>query len=270
MDVVYPPIATVIQGVVGAKRWKVRVSGAEHVPAEGGAIIASNHISYLDFVFVGLGARQRGRLVRFAAKKEIFDHPLVGPVMRAMKHLPVDREARAGDIMELVADAAARGEVIGMFPEATISRAFVPKRAKPGAARMALDAGVPLIPAAVWGTQRLKTKGMPEEAKPFPSGVAVSVGFAPPVDLSDGDSRAATDRLMGSITALVGDLQRTYPQEPTSDADRWWLPAHLGGTAPTVAEAEALAEQESTERRDRRAAQRRARRDEAAPPDEEG
>lgn len=264
MDLVYPPIAQLISWLVAAKRWKVQISGAEHVPAQGGAIIASNHISYLDFVFVGFGARQRGRLVRFAAKKEIFDHPLAGPLMRAMKHLPVDREARASDIMALVADAATRGEVIGMFPEATISRAFVPKGAKPGAARMALDAGVPLIPAAVWGTQRLKTKGMPEGAKPFPSGVAVSVGFAPPVDLSDGDPRAATDRLMGSITALVGDLQRTYPQQPVSDADRWWLPAHLGGTAPTVAEAEERAEQESAQRRQRRAAERRSRRDEEA------
>lgn len=262
MDVVYPPVAQLIEWLVAAKRWKVRVSGAEHVPAEGGALIASNHISYLDFVFVGLGARQRGRLVRFAAKKEIFDHPLAGPLMRAMKHVPVDREARASDVMALVAGAAARGHVIGMFPEATISRAFVPKLAKPGAARMALDAGVPLIPAAVWGSQRLKTKGMPADAKTLPSGVPVSVGFAPPVDLSDADPRAATDRLMGSISALVGGLQRAYPDQPASDADRWWLPAHLGGTAPTVAEAEELAEQESTQRRERRAAERRARRDE--------
>lgn len=270
MDLAYPPIAQLIEWLVAAKRWKVRVSGAEHLPAEGGAIVASNHISYLDFVFVGLGARQRGRLVRFAAKKEIFDHQLAGPLMRSMKHLPVDREASASEIMALVADTAARGEVIGMFPEATISRAFVPQRAKPGAARMALDAGVPLIPAAVWGTQRLKTKGMPEGARTFPSGVAVSVGFAPPVDLSDGDPRAVTERLMGSITALVGDLQRTYPQAPASDDDRWWLPAHLGGTAPTVAEAEERAEQESAERRERRAAERRARHDEELRRDEEG
>lgn len=262
MDLVYPPIVTLGRALIAAKRWKVSVRGAEHLPARGGAIVASNHIGYLDFVFIGYAAHRRGRLVRFAAKKEIFDHPVAGPLMRGMGHLPVDREARASEVLALAAGAARRGDVVGMFPEATISRAFVPKRAKAGAARMALEAGVPLVPAAVWGTHRLKTKGAPEGYRSFPSGVAISVAFAPPVAVGDGDSRAINQRMMDSISKLVDDLQRTYPQAPADEADRWWLPAHLGGTAPTLAEAEEWAARESAERRDRRAAERRARRGE--------
>lgn len=260
MDLLYPPVTWLVRGLIAAKRWRVAVQGAEHLPAEGGAIIACNHISYVDYLFVGYGALQWGRLVRFVAKQEIFDQRLAGPLLRSMGHLPVDRESRGADLLRLAAEASAGGELVGVFPEATISRAFVPKRAKAGAARMAIDGGVPLIPAAVWGTQRLATKRMPAEARRFPRGVAVSVAFAPPVDLSDGDPRAATDRLMRSVGALVGALQRTYPQRPPADAGAWWQPAHLGGTAPTVEEAEAQVARESAERRERRAAERRAQR----------
>jgi 1-acyl-sn-glycerol-3-phosphate acyltransferase len=258
MELVYTPVTWLVRGLLTAKRWRVAISGAEHVPAESGAVIACNHISYVDYLFVGYGALQRGRLVRFAAKQEIFEHRLAGPLMQGMGHLPVDRESRGAGFLRVAAEAAGRGELVGVFPEATISRAFVPKHAKAGPARMAIDGGVPLIPAAVWGTQRLATKGMPAGVGRFPRGVAVSVAFAPPVELSDGDPRVATDRLMQSIGALVGELQRTYPQAPSADADPWWLPAHLGGTAPTLEQTEAAAARESAERRERRAAERRA------------
>jgi 1-acyl-sn-glycerol-3-phosphate acyltransferase len=256
MELSYASVVWLTRGLIAARRWPVRFSGLGHLPAEGGAVVASNHISYVDYLFVGLAAHRRGRVMRFAAKRELFEHPLAGPLLRRTGQLRVDRESGAGEVIERMAATAANGEVLGMFPEATISQAFVPKRAKIGAARIALRAGVPLIPAAVWGSQRIKTKGAPPHARSFPRGVAVSVAFAPPVDLSDGDPRAATDRLMGSITALVGDLQRTYPQQPARDDDRWWLPPHLGGTAPTLAEAEELAARESAERSARRTARR--------------
>lgn len=267
MELTYSSVVWLTRALIAARRWQVSFSGLGHLPAAGGAVVASNHISYVDYLFVGLAAHRRGRPVRFAAKREIFEHRLAGPVLRRTGQLPVDRESGTGDVIARMVDTAGSGDVVGLFPEATISRAFVPKRAKLGAARIALQAGVPLIPAAVWGSQRIKTKGAPPQAPTFPAGVAVSVAFAPPVDLSDGDPRAGTDRLMGSIAALVGDLQRTYPQQPAGDDDRWWLPPHLGGTAPTLAEAEEEAGRESAERRARRARQRRSQQ-QARPPGE--
>src|SRR4051812_50084958 len=76
------------------------VRGAHHVPREGGAVIASNHVSYLDFTFVGYGTRQAGRLVRFMAKESVFRHPVSGPLMRGMHHIPVDRAARSAAFRE--------------------------------------------------------------------------------------------------------------------------------------------------------------------------
>src|ERR671927_989168 len=134
------------------------VRGSEHVPATGGAIICSNHVSYFDFTFLGLGALPQHRLVRFMAKASVFRHRFAGPFMRAMRHIPVDRRAGAA-AFEAAVRALKDGEVVGVFPEATISTSFTLKDLKAGAARMAVDAGVPVIPAAVWGGQRVATKG---------------------------------------------------------------------------------------------------------------
>src|SRR3954453_7330248 len=125
------------------------VRGSEHVPVSGGAIISSNHASFFDFMFLGLGALPRFRLVRFMAKASVFSNRFSGPFMRAMHHIPVDRQAGAAAF-----DAAVRalkdGQVVGVFPEATISSSFTVKDLKAGAARMAFQANVPILPAAVW------------------------------------------------------------------------------------------------------------------------
>src|SRR5215218_5599860 len=146
------------------------VRGSEHVPATGGAIICSNHVSFLDFTFLGLGALPQHRLVRFMAKAGVFRHRLAGPFMRAMGHIPVDRAAGAV-AFEAAVRALKDGEVVGVFPEATISTSFTVKDLKAGGARMAVDAGVPIIPAAVWGGQRIATKGRTQLRR----GVAVTV-----------------------------------------------------------------------------------------------
>src|ERR671939_263809 len=138
--------------------FRFTVRGSEHVPAEGGAIICSNHVSYFDFTFLGLGALPRHRLVRFMAKAGVFDHWFAGRFMRAMRHIPVDRRAGAA-AFESAVRALKDGEVVGVFPEATISPSFTVKDLKAGAARMAVESGVPIIPAAVWGGHRVATKG---------------------------------------------------------------------------------------------------------------
>src|SRR3712207_767113 len=129
------------------------IRGSEHVPVSGGAIISSNHVSFFDFMFLGLGALPRHRMVRFMAKAAVFGHWFSGPFMRAMQHIPVDRKAGAA-AFESAVRALKDGEVVGVFPEATISTSFMVKDLKAGAARMAGHAGVAIIPAAGWGGAR--------------------------------------------------------------------------------------------------------------------
>ncbi len=254
MEPVYTPVVTAVRGLFKVMDWQVRVSGTDHVPATGPAVLATNHVGYLDFAIVGFGARPRGRLVRFLAKQEIFDHPVAGPLMRGMKHIPVDRYGRVQEALERSAEALRRGEVLGMFPEGTISRSFVPAAGKSGAARMAMLASAPLIPGAVWGSQRLLTKGRPRNLQ---RNVVITVDFGPPVLYQPGeDPGDVTRRLMDAIGELTDRASRDYPQQPTSASDRWWLPAHLGGTAPSVAEAGRLAAEESAARRARRRKER--------------
>src|SRR3954451_17481492 len=96
------------------------VTGTEHVPRTGGAVMAINHTGYLDFTFAGYAARPAGRLVRFMAKDEIFHNPVAGPLMRGMKHIPVDRDAGSAAFGPAVR-ALRDGEIVGVFPEATMS-----------------------------------------------------------------------------------------------------------------------------------------------------
>src|SRR5919205_2917449 len=124
-------------------RFRFDVRGSEHVPATGGAIICSNHVSYFDFTFLGLAALPRHRLVRVMAKASVFEHRLAGPFMRAMQHIPVDRTAGAA-AFDTAVRALKDGEVVGVFPEATISTSFTVKQLKAGAARMAFQANVPI------------------------------------------------------------------------------------------------------------------------------
>lgn len=258
MEPVYKPVIGAAVAWFKLMGWDIDVRGAHHVPARGPAVLATNHVGYLDFMFVGYGAREQDRLVRFMAKKEIFDHRVAGPLMRGMKHISVDRFGRADAAVRAASDALRRGEVIGMFPESTISRSFVPAAGKTGAARMAMSGSAPLIPGAVWGSQRILTKGRPRN---FERKVAISVEFGAPIAYEpDDDAGEVTKRLMSRIGELVEHAAATYPQQPAGDDDRWWLPAHLGGSAPSVAEAEQMAVAERLERRARRQAERESER----------
>jgi 1-acyl-sn-glycerol-3-phosphate acyltransferase len=210
------------------------VRGAEHVPATGGAIISSNHVSFFDFTFLGLGALPQHRMVRFMAKSGVFDHWFAGPFMRAMKHIPVDRKAGAA-AFEAAIRALKDGEVVGVFPEATISSSFTVKDLKAGAARMAVDAGVPIIPAAVWGGHRVATKGHKVELR---RRIPVTVILGEPIVPEPGEKvQSVLRRSRAAMEHLLDEAQRSYPDRPAGPDDSWWLPAHLGGTAPTPEQA---------------------------------
>jgi 1-acyl-sn-glycerol-3-phosphate acyltransferase len=210
------------------------VRGSEHVPAAGGAIICSNHVSFFDFTFLGLAALPQHRLVRFMAKSAVFGHWFAGPFMRAMQHIPVDRRAGAA-AFETAVRALKDGEIVGVFPEATISTSFTVKELKAGAARMAIDAGVPIVPAAVWGGHRIATKG---HSVVLRRGVPVTVVLGEPIVPGPGEkAQPLLRRTRAAMEALLDEAQRTYPDRPAGPDDRWWAPAHLGGTAPTPEQA---------------------------------
>lgn len=237
-DLVYPPVILATRGVFKALGLRFSVEGAEHIPRAGGAVIASNHVSYLDFTFVGFGAQPAKRLVRFMAKESVFRHKVSGPLMRGMRHIAVDRSAGSAAFREALA-ALKAGEVVGIFPEATISRSFMLKDFKPGAARLAQSAGVPIVPAIVWGGQRIYTKGRPTDFRG--RGKAITVAFGEPMrPAKKDDSEVVTAELVSRMGVLLDRVQRSYPDQPSGPDDRWWLPAALGGTAPTPEEAAAL------------------------------
>lgn len=232
---VYRAVVMVARGLTAIRGWKLIINGGDNVPATGPAVLAVNHAGYLDFVFAAWAATlEQNRLVRYMAKREVFDHKVSGPLMRAMKHIPVDRTGDPARSLDHAIKALEQGEVVGTFPEATINRSFVPQRGKTGAVRMAQATSAPIVPVAVWGAHRIMTKGRPRN---FQRGVAIQVeiGEQMPVDPTE-DPRLATDRLMDRIRALLEKAQRTYPQTPSGPDDKWWLPAHLGGTAPSPEE----------------------------------
>jgi len=249
-DLTYPAI--ILTARVGFRALGIRfqISGAEHVPREGGAVIAFNHISYADFIFGGYAAVPADRLVRFMAKREIFDHRLAGPLMRSMHHIRVDRADGIGSYDEAVGYLRA-GEVVGMFPEATISRSFELKTFKTGAVRMAAQAAVPLVPAVLWGTQRIITKDHPRDLS---RGKTLAVTVGAPMHPDGTDPAAQTAALKAEMTALLATTIAASPaaeQPPGS----WWRPAAYGGSAPTPAEAAVLEDAERERRLRRRRAQ---------------
>jgi 1-acyl-sn-glycerol-3-phosphate acyltransferase len=173
-------------------------------------------------------------------KEEIFDNPVAGPLMRGMHHIPVDRAAGMSSYATALR-ALRAGEIVGVFPEATISRSFEIKDIKTGAVRMAASTGVPLLPTVIWGSQRVWTKGRSKRfvGKPLP--ILVTVG--PPMHVGRRDDHeAAAVELRLRMQAMLEESQDRYPDRPAGEDDRWWLPARLSGTAPTPEEAARLDE----------------------------
>lgn len=252
---VYPPVVAAFRGLFRLFDLKIAITGADNLPAEGGAVVAINHVGYLDFVFSGLAAQERRpkRFIRFMAKEAVFRHKVAGPLMRGMKHIPVDREAGASAYRSGLT-ALRAGELVGVFPEATISRSFHLKDFKTGAARMAADGQVPLIPVVVWGTQRLLTKGRPRNLQRH---LPLTITVGTPLDIAAGtDPVVATKELRAVMADMLETAQRSYPDAPAGESDRWWLPASMGGTAPTPEQA---AELDAAELAARRAARRAGR-----------
>jgi 1-acyl-sn-glycerol-3-phosphate acyltransferase len=241
-DITYPPVIVTAKTLFKVLGMRFQTSGTENIPREGGAILAANHISYVDFIFDGLAAQPSKRLVRFMAKREAFENRVSGPLMRSFHHISVDRE-KGEDSYRQAVEYARSGEIVGIFPEATISRSFEIKELKTGAVRMAAEAGVPLVPMVTWGTQLLKTKDHPSDLKGRGKTIGLHVGE--PLEVTGADPVAETELLRAAMSALLDKAIAEYPLRPEG---QWWAPARHGGLAPTPEEARRLDEEEKAAR----------------------
>lgn len=251
LDLTYPPIILAAKTGFRLLGQRITMTGTEHVPREGGVLLACNHIGYVDFVYGGLAANPSGRLVRFMAKREIFDHPLGGPLMRSLHHIEVDRGEGLASFRTAV-DFLQQGEAVGIFPEATISRSMDLKEFKTGAVRIAAEAGVPIVPVILWGTQRMMTKDHPRD---FSRGKTISLTVGEPMHPDGSDPVGQTAQLRERMSSMLDDAIAAYPADEQPPGS-WWVPARHGGSAPTPDEAARLDVEEKRARAAKRAAKR--------------
>lgn len=197
------------------KDWR----GLEHVPREGGVILAVNHISHADPIavadYVVYGA---GRIARFLAKSTLFKRPpLVSHVMRGAGQIPVHRHTADASLALRDAVAALQnGECVAIYPEGTVSRDpdKWPMLAKTGVARLALLSGVPVVPVAQWGAEKIldsyRTKGLhllPRHTMHIVAGPPVDLSKYAGKELTADVLRSATDDIMRAVTALLEGLR---------------------------------------------------------------
>ncbi|NYD43374.1 lysophospholipid acyltransferase family protein [Nocardioides panaciterrulae] len=212
----------------------VRVRGQQHLPRSGPVVLASVHGSFLDFVLVEKAALERGRLVRFLCRHDVWRAPLVGRAMDGMRHVPVDREAPAAAYLT-ARRLLGEGEAVCVFPEAGISHSFTVRSLMRGAAALAVETGAPLVPVVVWGGQRVLPLGR-HGRRPRPDlrrGAPVDVCFGPPLPVCPGDDLTRlTERLGHTLTAMLEQVQRLPAHRPAEGEWAPWYPAHLGGDAP--------------------------------------
>lgn len=231
-------VVTVITGVIvpGVSPWlRETWRGIEHIPTNGGAVVAANHLSYADPFVIGrfllVGAR---RLPHFLGKAEVFAVPVLGPLLRRAGQIPVHRgTSRAKDSFVEAVDAVASGRIVCLLPEGTLTRDknFWPMTGKSGAARIALTTGAPLVPVAMWGPERIVPPGS-RARRVVPRVLTrrhdVTVVAGEPVDLDDlrgceidtAVLTEATRRLMADILELLCDIRGERPQNAPLDNPR--------------------------------------------------
>jgi 1-acyl-sn-glycerol-3-phosphate acyltransferase len=233
MEMVVPP-------VVAANSIKIEFRDLENIPEHGGAVIALNHTSYVDWLPASLAAYQRRRRLRFMIKAEMADVRAVNYVIKHAKLIPVDRRVGA-DAYAVAVQRLRDGELIGVHPEATISRSYELRPFKTGAARMALEAEVPIIPVIVWGAHRIWPKDHPKRLFRTNVPIMVTAGRAL---RAVGDAEQLNAQLRQRMNTLLYQVQEEYPHPEGA----FWVPRRLGGSAPTPDESKQLRVAELAER----------------------
>lgn len=211
-------------------------TGAEHVPDQGPVILAATHVSYPDFVFIERVAAERDRYVRFLTRHDAWV-PGLRWFLDAMGHVPVDRRAPAAAYLH-ARRLLRRGEAVGIFPEAGISYSYTVRSLMKGAASLARETGAPVVPVAIWGSQRIHSVGIPEPRPSLVRGRRVDLAFGPPLYAApETDLVAWTTDLGHILTGMLEGLQQQAEHQPRPGEHARWHPAHLGGAAPTRFEA---------------------------------
>src|SRR5215218_3087710 len=232
MEPVFRTLEIACSAGVAVSGTRITYHGLEHIPDRGGAVVAINHTSYLDWMPAALAAYKRHRRLRFMIKQEMTQLKVVNFLISHTGTIPVDRKAGRGAYTTAV-DRLRAGELVAVYPEATISRSFELKEFKTGAARMAVDAQVPIIPLMVWGAHRRWTKDHPRKLGRAKIPITVAVGE--PVAPEETVER--TDAVMrDAMTTLLHGVQQSYEHPEGA----YWVPRRMGGSAPTMAEAKAL------------------------------
>jgi putative phosphoserine phosphatase/1-acylglycerol-3-phosphate O-acyltransferase len=218
---------------------RFEIEGLENLPDEGGAVLASNHRSYLDPLVIGTAAARAGRAVRFLAKKEVTDAPLVGTMTRALGAIRVDRGSGSAQPLLEAARALRAGELVSIFPQGTIPRGeafFDPDlKGRHGAARLARSTGVAVVPVGIWGSEH----AWPRNSRvPYVMNVAdpptVTVRIGEPFHLPAGDLDATAGPELDDATAEI--MQRITELLPPEGRERITpTPAQLARTIPAGA-----------------------------------
>ena len=218
----------------------IRWTGLEHVPGHGPVLLAATHVSYPDFVFIERAAVTKGRHVRFLTRHDVWDVPVVPWFMNRMRHIPVNRQAPAYTYLRARRELEL-GEAVCGFPEAGISYSYTVRPLMRGLASLARDTGVPLVPVAIWGSQRVFSVGDPEPPIDWTRGRRIDLAFGSPLYVGPGDDvTEQTHELGHHLTDLLEGLQRLPHHRPRPGEVATWYPAHLGGRAPTRQRARGL------------------------------
>jgi 1-acyl-sn-glycerol-3-phosphate acyltransferase len=216
-----PWYATIIGALVPPlKLWFTwRFEGFEHIPPEGPALVACNHISYFDPLAQGYFLVKAGRRPRYLAKQELFGNPILRSVLEGAKQIPVRRGTGDRGPVEAAGSALRAGELVLVYPEGTVTTNpdFSPMRGKTGIARLTLATRVPVIPVAVWGSAPVWQRGGRRNLR---FGRPIFVKAGPPLDFSEYEGgaedpstiRTVTDEVMAQLSVLVEDLRTRYPK----------------------------------------------------------
>lgn len=197
--------------------FRLRYEGLERIPEQGPAIVACNHISYLDPLTNGDAVDRAGRRARFLAKQELFRIPVVGTVLRGAGQIAVARGSRDGSSLDRAVEALEAGEVVVIYPEGTVTdRADgLPMQGKTGVARLALRTGVPIVPMASWGSREVwqkSGKGSLRFGRPILTKIGPPIPTTRDPDAAATEWRALTDDVMDAITDLAAELRDRYPR----------------------------------------------------------
>ena len=252
---VFDVLAGLVHGLFWAQGLRVDIAGQENIPRPGGAVLAVNHTAYLDFMEVGLVGRKSHRNVRYMMKAEL-ERGIVGWLMKHCKAIGVDRSHGAQSYERAVA-ALRDGEIVVVYPEATISRSFELEEFKSGAARMAIESGMPIVPMTIWGAQRIWTKDMPKQLGRHHFPIHIRIGEPIPVHAHEPAAEAvggepdgaAVDALTAELHSRMANLLEWAQQGYEMPSGARWVPARLGGTAPTLEQAAVLEQEELARRR---------------------